>query len=49
MIDSLSGELLERGQDHVVLDCAGVGYLVQLPQSAIERLPAQGRVRLLVH
>ena len=49
MIDSLSGELLERGQDHVVVDCAGVGYLVQLPQSAIERLPAQGRVRLLVH
>ncbi|MBL7980235.1 MAG: Holliday junction branch migration protein RuvA [Flavobacteriales bacterium] len=49
MIDSLSGELLERGQDHVVVDCSGVGYLVQLPQSAIERLPAQGRVRLLVH
>lgn len=49
MIDSLNGELLERGMDHVVLECHGVGYLVHVPQPTIERLPASGRARLLVH
>ena len=39
MIDSLNGELLEKGADHVVLDCGGVGYLVHVPGSVIDRLP----------
>ena len=35
--------------DHVVLECHGVGYLVHVPQPTMDRLPASGRVRLLVH
>lgn len=49
MIDSLNGELLEKGVDHVVLDCHGVGYLVHVPATVIGRLPDQGRCRLYVH
>ncbi len=49
MIDSLNGELLEKGADHVVLDCGGVGYLVHVPGSVIDRLPQSGRCRLFVH
>mgnify|MGYP001194444768 CR=1 FL=1 len=49
MIDSLNGELLERGQDHVVLDCHGVGYLVQVSANTLGRLPAKGVVRMHVH
>ncbi|MCB0763606.1 MAG: Holliday junction branch migration protein RuvA [Flavobacteriales bacterium] len=49
MIDSLNGLLLEKAQDHVVLDCHGVGYLVQMPASAQVALPAQGACRLFVH
>ena len=49
MIDSLNGELLEKGVDHVVLDCHGVGYLVQVPGSVIGQLPQEGRCRLYVH
>ncbi|MBK8499041.1 MAG: Holliday junction branch migration protein RuvA [Flavobacteriales bacterium] len=49
MIDSLNGELLEKGADHVVLDCHGVGYLVQVPASVIGELPAKGRCHLHIH
>ena len=49
MIDSLNGELLERGQDHVVLDCRGVGFLVMVSGSSLQRLPGSGPVRLHVH
>lgn len=49
MIDSLNGELLERGTDHVVIDCHGVGYLVHVPGAVLQRLPATGRCRLFIH
>ncbi|MBX2971957.1 MAG: Holliday junction branch migration protein RuvA [Flavobacteriales bacterium] len=35
--------------DHVVLECGGVGYLVQVPGTVLTALPASGRVRLFVH
>lgn len=49
MIDSLNGELLERGADHVVVACHGVGYLVQMPTSSVQALPAKGPCRIHVH
>lgn len=49
MIDSLNGELLEKGPDHVVLDCNGVGYLVHVSASSISRLPETGKFRVHVH
>jgi Holliday junction DNA helicase RuvA len=49
MIDSLNGEVLERGQDHVVLDCHGVGYLIGVGPRTLMELPASGTVRLHVH
>jgi Holliday junction DNA helicase RuvA len=49
MIESLNGELLERGVDHVVVECHGVGYLVQMPTSVVSRLPMNGKVRVHVH
>jgi Holliday junction DNA helicase RuvA len=49
MIDSLNGEVLEKGHDHVVLECQGVGYLVHVPVSLIDALPTTGRCRLHVH
>ncbi|MEO8588447.1 MAG: Holliday junction branch migration protein RuvA [Flavobacteriales bacterium] len=49
MIDSLNGELLEKGPDHVVLDCNGVGYLVHLAASSISQVPEKGRFRVHVH
>lgn len=49
MIESLSGELLEKAPGHVVVECHGVGYYVHVPASAVGRLPSQGRVRLFIH
>ncbi|HRH67963.1 MAG: Holliday junction branch migration protein RuvA [Flavobacteriales bacterium] len=49
MIDSLNGEVLDVAQDHVTVDCHGVGYLVHAPASTLAQLPRQGRVRLHVH
>ena len=50
MIESLSGTLLEKAPGHAVVECHGVGYWVQLPASAYELLPAEGRpVRVPVH
>lgn len=49
MIDSLNGTLLEKGLDHVVLDCHGVGYLVHVSARTLGELPATGNSRLQVH
>jgi Holliday junction DNA helicase RuvA len=49
MIDSLNGQLLEKGADHVVVECHGVGYHVQVPAYVLARLPEQGPCRLRIH
>lgn len=49
MIDSLKGELLEKAQDHVVLDCNGIGYLVHVPASTLAALETGVKLRLHVH
>ncbi len=49
MIDSLNGEVLEVGADHVTLECHGVGYLVHAPSTTLVQLPKQGKVRVHVH
>lgn len=49
MIESLNGELLEKGQDHVVLECNGVGYRVQVPANTVAGLSKGARCRLHVH
>jgi holliday junction DNA helicase RuvA len=49
MIDCLIGDVLEKGPDHVVLDCHGVGYRVQVSTSTSAALPLQGRCRVHVH
>lgn len=49
MIDSLNGELLERGADHVVIGCQGVGYLVQMPATAVANLSSKGLCKVYVH
>ena len=42
MIYCLTGKLLKKTLDMVVLSCAGVGYLVQVPASVSSALPAIG-------
>jgi Holliday junction DNA helicase RuvA len=50
MISFLDGELVEALPTQVVISVQGVGYLVQIPLSSFEHLPALGaRLRLLTH
>ncbi|MEO8068883.1 MAG: Holliday junction branch migration protein RuvA [Flavobacteriales bacterium] len=49
MIDSLKGDLLEKGEGHAVVDCNGVGYLLHISSGTLAALPSKGPVRLLVH
>src|SRR5262245_56989623 len=50
MIASLSGTLLEKSPERLVVDVAGVGYLVHVSLQTFSDLPAAGAsVRLLVH
>lgn len=43
MIYCLTGKLLKKSLDTVVISCAGVGYAAQVPTTTAEALPAPGQ------
>jgi len=50
MIDSLQGELVSKNAGSVTLALGGIGFLVRIPLSTYEALPAEGRpARLVTH
>jgi Holliday junction DNA helicase RuvA len=50
MIARLKGQLLEKTPPHVIVDCHGVGYEVEVPMSTFYNLPPLGEsVTLLTH
>jgi len=50
MIGRLTGILCDKNPAQIVVDCAGVGYEVQVPMSTFYNLPGEGaKVSLLTH
>jgi holliday junction DNA helicase RuvA len=50
MIGKLTGILSDKNPPQIIVDCAGVGYEVQVPMSTFYNLPAEGqKVSLLTH
>jgi Holliday junction DNA helicase RuvA len=49
MIALLSGQLVQKSVNQVILDVGGVGYRLLIPLSTYYALPAEGTVRLQVH
>lgn len=50
MIEILRGLLITRELGHIVVDCAGVGYGLDVPDSTLQVLPQMGsEVQLFVH
>jgi Holliday junction DNA helicase RuvA len=50
MIGQLNGILLEKNPPQILVECAGVGYEVDVPMSTFYQLPQTGEtVRLLIH
>jgi Holliday junction DNA helicase RuvA len=43
MISFLEGDVAERGRERVVISVGGVGYELQMPASAVAKLPPVGR------
>ncbi|MEE0799657.1 MAG: Holliday junction branch migration protein RuvA [Gemmiger sp.] len=43
MIDCLTGKILKKTLDTVVISCGGIGFAVQVPTAVGEALPAPGR------
>jgi holliday junction DNA helicase RuvA len=43
LIASVRGEVLERRPDHVVIECAGVGYRLAVSAETLRGVPARGR------
>jgi Holliday junction DNA helicase RuvA len=50
MIGRIQGVLLEKNPPQILVECAGVGYEIEVPMSTFYNLPATGeRVTLLTH
>ena len=50
MIGRIAGVLLEKNPPHIVVDCHGVGYEIDVPMSTLYSLPEVGAtVALLTH
>ncbi len=43
MIASLNGKVLERGADHAVIECGGVGFRVAASSQTLGKLPGVGK------
>jgi Holliday junction DNA helicase RuvA len=48
MIGSIRGEIIEKGDDYLLVDVNGVGYLVHAPTSLLDRMDS-GLVTLYTH
>ncbi len=47
MIASLRGKIVAQGEDHLILEVGGIGFLVHTPQSLLSQLPSsEGELKL---
>lgn len=49
MINHLHGKLVEKSPTHCVIECAGVGYHVQISLNTFSALGSEENVRMLTH
>ena len=49
MITQIRGRLVEKNPTYVVVDCAGVGYLLHVSLQTFSSLPTDENIRLFTH
>ena len=49
MINHLSGRLIEKHPTHVVVECSGVGYFVNISLNTYASLPGEEHIKLYTH
>ena len=48
MIGRIAGTLLEKNPPHLLVDCSGVGYEIDVPMSTFYNLPSTGEKIVLL-
>ena len=49
MIEHLTGRLIEKHPTHLVIECAGVGYFVNISLNTFSALPDEEQLRIYTH
>ena len=49
MIHHLTGKLIEKQPTHVVVECAGVGYFLNISLNTFSAIPDQENLRILTY
>ena len=49
MITHLKGKLVEKNPTHVIIECAGVGYFVNISLNTFSQIPDQENIQLFTH
>ena len=49
MIHHLTGKLVEKNPTHVIVECGGVGYFVNISLNTFSKLPEQENISLYTH
>ena len=49
MIHHLRGKLVEKNPTHIIIECGGVGYFVNISLNTFSKLPAQENISIFTH
>ncbi|CAN0590630.1 unnamed protein product, partial [Ectocarpus sp. 12 AP-2014] len=49
MIHHLKGKLVEKNPTHVIIECGGVGYFVNISLNTFSKLPEQENISVFTH
>ncbi|MDP2525612.1 Holliday junction branch migration protein RuvA [Maribacter dokdonensis] len=49
MIHHLKGKLVEKNPTHVIIECGGVGYFVNISLNTFSKLPEQEKISVFTH
>lgn len=49
MINHLNGKLIEKHPSHLIVECGGVGYFVNISLNTFEKIPNNEAIKIFIH
>ena len=49
MINHLNGKLIEKHPSHLIVECGGVGYFVNISLNTFEKVPNREAIKIFIH
>lgn len=49
MINHLNGKLIEKHPTHLIVECGGVGYFVNISLNTFEKIPSREAIKIFIH